>query len=588
MPENTGKKKFIKDFLVSVKAGEALIEDIFIDRIITPPGVTTDELPESQSTANSLSGRSVSTIIELLKDDLRYTFEDGFFTFRIVSAFMGSGKTSLIEYLHELIKTEATYKNLYVISQFPLTDVLSIGVSQKFIVQLPCYMLAETFYGLLHSEKSSVKDKTKKILKDYLENKNDEFNQLISISDSKDDDESCRRTFINYFSNSLIHKSNLFEDFFLQVISEISKVEPQYTFVYLIDEFDGLEKVPDEMHQTSIVIRSLVKKVLRKFKSKINLLIYFLGTSANIKHFILNDPVIYSLINNQVINLDGGNNEQLRKISEKICGIIEGAFGGYKDFGKAWQEIQEVPIYPGTAEHLRQFCKRYSMELLKIYEKYFNEEPEQKFEGNARELVEAQCRQKWEKYLTQKSYSLISATTTTHMARHAFDCYVELVHNGHAVARCFGEAKNYDLLKDHLETFEGWLKDVNFNPEKAPPEPPDLAFMIAPGCAPLLRRKLELKHIGFIQRDKIVSPPDSQKRANHATNINTAQKEEIIQAFKGTGIRTQKVDKLLDHRKVSKPFKNIDDLVSALKLTQNAKEKLQKKLDDGKICFSDS
>lgn len=38
MPEDAGKKRFIKDFLQQVKAGEGFIEDIRIERVVRPPG----------------------------------------------------------------------------------------------------------------------------------------------------------------------------------------------------------------------------------------------------------------------------------------------------------------------------------------------------------------------------------------------------------------------------------------------------------------------------------------------------------------------------------------------------------------------
>lgn len=104
MPEDAGKKKFIKDFLQQVKPGEGFVEDIWIERVV--------RLPESEgegSTARSLSGRPISNITQLLEDDLRHTFDEGYFTFRFVAALVGSGKTSVLAYLQELTKTKPTY-----------------------------------------------------------------------------------------------------------------------------------------------------------------------------------------------------------------------------------------------------------------------------------------------------------------------------------------------------------------------------------------------------------------------------------------------------------------------------------------------
>jgi hypothetical protein len=79
---------------------------------------------------------------------------------------------------------------------------------------------------------------------------------------------------------------------------------------------------------------------------------------------------------------------------------------------------------------LREFCREYATQVLEIHEKYFKEAPEQVFEGNARQLVEVECKQLWEKYLKQAAYKLSVVSTTTVLEGHAFDCYVQLLHNG--------------------------------------------------------------------------------------------------------------------------------------------------------------
>ncbi|MCU0516774.1 MAG: hypothetical protein MUC60_07875, partial [Oscillatoria sp. Prado101] len=101
MPEDAGKKRFIKDFLQQVKRGEGFVEDIWIERVVRLPGSEGEG-----STASSLSKRPISNITQLLEDDLRHTFDDGYFTFRFVAALMGSGKTSVLAYLQELTKTK--------------------------------------------------------------------------------------------------------------------------------------------------------------------------------------------------------------------------------------------------------------------------------------------------------------------------------------------------------------------------------------------------------------------------------------------------------------------------------------------------
>ncbi len=118
MPEDAGKKRFINDFLQKVSFGEGFIEDIWIERAVKAPGTSGEA-----STAQSLSGRLVTNVTELLEDDLKHSFDDGFFTFRIVSALKGSGKTSLLTYLHELTKTRVNTQCLSVVIRFSLTDI---------------------------------------------------------------------------------------------------------------------------------------------------------------------------------------------------------------------------------------------------------------------------------------------------------------------------------------------------------------------------------------------------------------------------------------------------------------------------------
>jgi len=579
MAEDAGKKKFIRDFLQRIKPGDGFYDDMRIERFVRPPGTTGEG-----STAQSLSGKTINNITELLEDDLRHSFDEGYFTFRLVNAQLGSGKTALLNYLEELAKTKPTYENFSVVRFFRLSDLLSI-TGHSFNIKFYCYILAQTFWELLNNPNHSVEYTAKSILNDYLGS--NEVNQLVAVKK--------REPFCSKLGNYFLNSGVVFEKFFFEVINEVSKVEPRFTFAYLIDDLDHLKDFPVEFQETKSLIKSMVRTAYQKFYSKVRLLIYIAGTSENILKFLSDDPVVESLVGRWIIVLNKGYGNEFENIRAKIDGRIEGAFKGYKNFDKAWHEIKSILINPD--QNLRAFYQYYATELLKIYEKYFKEEPEKRFEGNARELVEAQCRQKWEKYLKQKSYSLYSASTTAENTGHAFDCYVELFHNKSRVARCFGEAKNYDLLSSHLETFDQWLKDVKFNPFTTDKNPPDLAFMIAPDCPPLLQRKLELKNIGFIKSPKNTksdrnSNPQPEpviepivKNPKNSVNINTAEKEVIIKAFRGTGIRGTTVDKLMNYRE-NKQYRDIGELASDLWLTVNQKEKLQKKLDKGEICFS--
>ncbi|MEL7039541.1 MAG: hypothetical protein AAFO04_28610, partial [Cyanobacteria bacterium J06592_8] len=111
--------------------------------------------------------------------------------------------------------------------------------------------------------------------------------------------------------------------------------------------------------------------------------------------------------------------------------------------------------------------------------------------------------QHWSSFLRKSTYKLSESSTTTIIENHAFDFYVELQHNEECVARAFGEAKNYELLSSHLKTFKQWLDDAKFKAFTSNEHPSDLAFMIAPSCPSLLKRKLELANIQFIESDKV-------------------------------------------------------------------------------------
>ena len=181
-----------------------------------------------------------------------------------------------------------------------------------------------------------------------------------------------------------------------------------------------------------------------------------------------------------------------------------------------------------------------------------------------------------------------------------------MLHNDRIIARAFGEAKNYKLILGHLDDFSSWLDDLEFNPYPSEDVPPDLAFIIAPSCSELLKRKLDLKNIEFIQADKVIdkvstkllnlisstinkvieTKPTSSLDSKVSTtiNINTASEAELEIAFKGLRIRADKRKKLINNRK-NDPYRNLADLVFDLKFGNSIEAKLQQKLDKGEICF---
>lgn len=244
MVEDAGKKKYIKDFLQQVKGGEGYIGDIWIERSIRPPG--TDGIC---STAKSLSGRKISNLSELLDDDLKHCFDDGYFTFRFVAALLGSGKTYLLKYLHELINDKPTYRERSIVIHFELATLLNIGINQSFSIKLYSYILAKTFWELVHNTNLSleVKEVGEKILGELC-NGNENVKNTLTATKSEPN-------FINKFLDSFGDSKLSFEDVFFQIILEVSNVAPLFTFVYLIDELDALEKYPNHIQDTRSVFR---------------------------------------------------------------------------------------------------------------------------------------------------------------------------------------------------------------------------------------------------------------------------------------------------------------------------------------------
>ncbi len=603
MPENAGNKRYIRKFLQQIKPGEGYVENIWVERDVRLPG----KEGEGYTTAESLSGNSsISNITELLRDDLKHTFDDRFFTFRFVAALLGSGKTSLLTYLHELTITQSNYEKHSVVIQFPLSHLRTVGSSHNFSIKLYCYILGDTFWQLIHNQKllPEVKEVAKNILEEF------DAGSLLNTGTREEIKlNPFRSNFSKFFATSEVN----FVELFFDVISEVTKVDPRFTFVYLTDELDSLEKFPQEIEETRVIFRALLKQAAQKFGRSIPLLIYLVGTSDNVSSLIEGDSVLKSLVKESVINLSSGSNKEFMMIKQEIDERIKGAYKGYKNFNSAWQEIQNIPLK--AAKNFREFCQDYSGKVLEIHERYFSEAEEQKFEGDARELVKAECQKRWGTYLKQKAVYKLSAVETTKVIpgkktgkKHALDCYVELLHNNRPIARAFGEAKNYKLIVEHLDDFSFWLDDLEFNPYPSENTPPDLAFMIAPSCPERLKRKLELQNIEFIQADKVIdkistplanstsltidkiietkSTSSSDLKSSTAVNINTANEAELIIAFTGAYFRAEKRQKLLNNRK-NNPYKDLNHLASDLKFNDNVKAKLQEKLDRGEICFSD-
>jgi len=336
MPEDAGKKRYIRKFLQQIQPGEGYVENIWVERDVRLPG----KEGEGYTTAQSLSRKSlISNITELLLDDLKYTFDDRCFTFRFVAALLGSGKTSLLTYLYELTTTQSNYEKHSVVIQFPLDDLLLFGGSHSFGIKFYCYILGDTFWQLIHNQKllPEVQTVAKDILKEYLEQQS--LDQLIR-PDLK------QNPFCEKFSDFFATRALNFARLFFDVISQVTKLDSRFTFVYLIDQLDGLEKFPQEIEETRVIFRALLKQATHKFGRSIPLLIYLVGTSDNVSSLIEGDPVLKSLVEKSVINLSSGSNKEFMMIKQEIYDRIKGAYKGYKNFNSAWQEIQNIPLKP--------------------------------------------------------------------------------------------------------------------------------------------------------------------------------------------------------------------------------------------------
>jgi DNA uptake protein ComE-like DNA-binding protein len=401
------------------------------------------------------------------------------------------------------------------------------------------------------------------------------------------------------------------------------QADSQVSFVYLMDELDALQSHQNYLQDARSIVRDLINEALGG--GKIRLMIYMVGVSDDVETFIKADHALYSRVFDSVINLVAYRREECEKIRSKIEERIEGAYSGCKDFDKAWQEIKNIQLEPAhDYSNLREFCKKLSGKVIEIHERYFHsfDKSFNKFEGKARQLVEVQARKKWSAYLGdylteetsteqrlghlghtkckrykgKNGFVLLVATSTTVIKNHAVDCYAELWHNGHEVAKVYGEAKNYSLTKEHIDTFQQWLTDFKYEPISTDGNPPDLAFIVSPSCTSLQQRKLKIKSIEFIEVEKIIEPtplkieePEIKGNSSvgkisvvqHMVSINKADKNLLINALKGTGIRKPTVDKLIDNR----PYNGLKDLATKIKFSKSVKDKLEAKVSSGEICF---
>jgi hypothetical protein len=377
-----------------------------------------------------------------------------------------------------------------------------------------------------------------------------------------------------------------------------------------MDELDTISSHQDYLNDARSVVRDLINEALSG--QKFRLMLYMVGVADDVKSFIEDDKALFDRISDSIINLVAYRREECEQIRAKIETLFEAAYSGCKDFDKAWKEIKDIQLEPAQDySSLREFCKKFSGKLIEIHENYFHsfDKSFNKFEGKARKLVEAQARNKWgehlgdnpieethsteqkqgyrghtkwKKYKGRSGFFLLVSKTTTiirGIKDHAVDCYAELWHNGHQVAKAYGEAKNYPLTKEHIDTFYQWLTEFNYEASPTDGNPPDLAFIVSPFATDLQKRKLKIKSIEFIETERIDDiSSESQKEG---ASINKADRDNLEAVLKDARFQPKTIDRLIENR----PYESLEDIVSKTGFGSSIRKKLKDKIESGNIYF---
>ncbi|HEY9695685.1 MAG TPA: hypothetical protein V6D10_00200 [Trichocoleus sp.] len=616
--EDAGKKDEIRGFLERVSNGLGFIDDIWVERKVKPP-----ESGEKYSTARSLSGKQIDSISDLLRDDIEHTFNHGLFTFRFVAAVPGSGKTAVLNYLRELIEAQSDHREYSVVINFALNELLAESGNDNFGVKFYSYVLTQTFWQLMRHDNelsASIRSSAEEFLTRMARSK-----EKVAQIKANNDEEIIFANELNYFLSEI--KAN-FRKFFFALISAISRAEPRASFVYLIDELDALDSHQDYLQDARSVIRDLINEAVNV--QKLRLMFYIVGRSDDVQAFITADNALHSRVADSVISLVACRLEECDGIRAKIEDRIKEAYSGCKDFNKAWQDLKNIKLeVPHDFNTLREFCRKYAQRVITVHESYFKyfDKSFNKYEGITRQKVESEAlkewasflgaspveeknfdekksgylgHNKWKKYRGKGGYTLLLAQTTTSYLNHNLDCYGELRHSNSVVAHVYGEAKNYSLIQEHIDTFGEWLRDFDYRFHTQ--SPCDLAYIVASSCSFLQEQKLAKKNIKFIQVEKILDEENGAEfalqkteeknfpssftvnvsTADKAVDINTADKALLIKVFKGTRIRESTINKIYESRK----FKDLDDLFAKISPADSTRQKIQEKFDDGIIYFS--
>ncbi|MDX2216701.1 MAG: toll/interleukin-1 receptor domain-containing protein [Oculatellaceae cyanobacterium bins.114] len=576
IPENS---QFIEGFLRDVSGGKDFIPDIWVDRTVQSQGTGSEF-----TTANSLSRQSISTLEGLLVDDLNYCFNKGIFTFRFIAAVAGSGKTSLLHYLQELIRVSPRYSKKAIVVYFDLSKLLSVSNSQSFGIKFYSKILAETLWKMLCI--SDIRGVATSVLKELFGN--DGAQILI-------DAERFEMVFQPRFNRSFADISSNYQpqEVLFHIISLISEMRSEYTFVYLVDELDDALK-GDEHGQLKSIFKSLLNDIYREYKDEIRLMMYLAGTSEIVKKFIGSDRALERRVSQSVVNLVAGHKNEFEGIKNKINQRIRGAYGTYDRFEEAYREIESIRLdNPDSKKFLSDFCRDYAGIVREIYGRYFEDKSERFFEGTPNELstlIKEICEQVWRVYIRDSNNYEIKFESLR-AKDHTFNCYAKLFKNGHCVASAYGGARNYEILSRYADEFTKRLELVEPQGMNSSGQANNIAFIIAPDCSPLLQEKLKLNQIQWVNplEFKIVPEENHETEAEStkvleqsSLDINTAKYEELVRIFSDTYIGPGIINDILS--KV--PYKDLDELFEKVSnLGQSRRSKIQEKYNQRLICF---
>lgn len=588
MADYLERSTFIENFLTKVSRGRDFTQDIWIEREVKRKGEGGEV-----TKVDSFSEKNIKNLTELLEDDLDHCFNRGMFVFRLVAAIAGSGKTTLLSYFRELIKIKNDDSKFITVVSFDLpTKLQNLSNTQSFHNKFYSYILAETLYKILRKEE--IRSVAEYVLRTLVGEKG--FNELDQTRDFE-------IGFIGKFNNFFKDIDIDLQDVFLSVIRQVSAINPQYTFVYLIDELDdALRESSSQAQQMRSVFKTLMNRISGKdYNDEIRLLMYLAGTSDILNEFITLESAGERRFSTYNIALGFGLLDEFQKITEKIISRIKGAYKDCEGYEEASHKIQKIDEKikskrSGKTQVLGSYCSDYARAVLAICKEHFGDKPEKHFEGTTKqlaEIIELTCKNKWKEYWNKPGYKLQLEKISNNSDEHIFKCYVKLLKDGEAVASAYGGSRNYELLGGYVDRFVQLLEIAHFKPDGYNENPPDIAFILSPiECSSFLKRKLSSKKTHFINSsrttlDILKSGASSSTQEVVAENkfsidINLSNENALLNIFKDTNIHRGIIKKII----ASRPYRDLADLVSKVQgIASSRRQTIQEKLDKNEICF---